>query len=107
VLARELGRHICKHSNFAYCMNILFAMDVRPELRFIDSPKHESWPCREAACEAIRRTAGPFTSAEESRLERYFARHLIETTNENGARVWQRDYTRTVEWAFIAWDRQR
>jgi SAM-dependent methyltransferase len=107
VLAKELGRHICQHSNFAYCMNILFAMDVRPELRFIDSPKHEFWSSRRHAEAAIRRGAGPLSSDEESRLQGYLRRHLVQLRDEHGRLVWQRDYTRVVEWAFIAWDKEQ
>jgi len=105
VLAQELGRHICAHSNFAYVMNILFAMDMRPELRFIDSPKPESWPTREVAETAIRRNAGPLSASEEPRFQRFLRRHLVEVADEQGGRCWRRDYTRVVEWAFIAWDK--
>lgn len=105
VLAKELGRHICAHSNFAYCMNILFAMDVRAELRFIDSPKHERWETHAAAEAAIRHNAGKLSAAEEQRFERYLRRHLVQLQDEDGRNVWQRDYVRIVEWAFIAWDK--
>jgi hypothetical protein len=109
VLENALGRHICQHSNFAYCMNILFSMDTRPELRFIDSPKDESWPTHDAAVAAIRRHVAPLTPKEEPRFERYLSEHLIEVSaeGESGGRAWTRDYTRVVEWAFIAWDKAR
>jgi SAM-dependent methyltransferase len=107
VLENALGRHICQHSNFAYCMNILFSMDMRPELRFIDSPKDESWPTRDAAVAAILKHVAPLAPAEEPRFERYLAKHLIEATVDGDPchHVWKRDYIRVVEWAFIAWEK--
>jgi SAM-dependent methyltransferase len=104
-LVKTLGRHVCKHSNFAYCMNILFAMDVRPELRFIDSPKDESWPTHKAAVTAMLKTVAPLTPKEELRFDDYLSQHLVRVTDKTGAKVWKRDYIRAVEWAFIAWDK--
>jgi SAM-dependent methyltransferase len=123
VLSAELGRHVCQHSSFAYCMNILFSMDLRPELRFIDSPKDEQWSSREAAVAALRRPVEPLTASEQRRFVRYLDKHLVEVPATGGGsrqdeclskasvgtgearRVWKRDYTRIVEWAFIAWDK--
>jgi len=109
VLANALGRHICQCSSFAYCMNILFSMDMRPELRFIDSQKDGHWPSREEAVSTLLRSVAPLSSAEEQRFERFCKEHLVEVGLESGdgskSRVWKRDYVRVVEWAFIAWDK--
>lgn len=102
---KAIGRTIDGGSDFIYCLNILFQMGIKPEVRFIRSRKSDAFGSLEEARHAIRESISPVNDGEGVLLERFIDEHVIETTDKDGSSVWTRDYPRTVNWAFVSWDK--
>ncbi|MGV8083948.1 MAG: methyltransferase domain-containing protein [Coriobacteriia bacterium] len=101
-----LGRP-AQQDGYVYCLNILFQMGIKPELRFIESEKKEFFAAREDAFEAVSQMVNGLKPHEEELLGAYLDEHLMPVVNGEGESGWKWDEPRIVSWAFISWRKGR
>ncbi|NTU89953.1 MAG: class I SAM-dependent methyltransferase [Actinobacteria bacterium] len=105
ILWDAIGRPAYQNHDYVYCMNILFSMDRRPELRYIDSFKVVEYATYEDAVASIRLPLHEMTPEEELLFGTYCKEHIVQTKNDGGHLIWTRNYRQYTSWAFISWNK--
>ena len=108
LLAHEaVGRPYTRRGDQGTAVNVLRQMGIEAEVRPLEHASARRYESLEAARESLRRVVAPANEREESALEHYVAQHLVETTGDDGRRVWKQEPEITVRWALLAWDKPK
>jgi SAM-dependent methyltransferase len=108
LLAREaVGRAHPKRGDHGTAVNVLRQMGIEAEIGFLEHVSASLYESKEVALESLHRVVAPADEREEGALERYVAKHLVETVGDDGRLMWKLEPEITVSWAFLAWDKPR
>ena len=106
LLAHEaVGRPYAKRGDQGVAVNVLRQMGIAAEVRSLEHAGARRYESLDAAVDSLRHMVAPADMREETALERYVVEHLVETTAEDGRRVWRQEPEITVRWALLAWDK--
>lgn len=91
--------------DYAYCINVLFAHGVFPELSYITTRSRPGFASREAAVAELARMLGNnLTPEETARLEAFVAAHYAPNPERDADHLFESDADRVTRWALISWD---
>lgn len=100
-VVEAIGRTMPTPPDYIHVVNCLYDMDIKADVRFISSVKHDSYCHRDAAKSSLVKMLGSDLDAEEDRLlELFLDNHLVQSKNG----LWIKDYERRTDWAFISWN---
>ena len=106
-----IGAGVTESRDFVYAFNILVGLERLPEVRYIASPRRDTFNTLE---EGVADFARMLESGNEGLLEElraYLADHMVE--NPDAGKPGQKgrpqgrymlDHERIVRWAFISWE---
>lgn len=103
VLQKAIGRLDLSQPEFVYTMNMLWVMGKLPELSYIFSERKDLFESVDAAV-AKHAEILEANAKETERLRAYAVEHLHAVETDEGPR-WEFDHKRTMDWAFIAWNK--
>lgn len=107
---RAIGVPVAPSRDYIYAFNILTQLGVTPEVRYIDSPRRDTFNSIEEAVEDFSRMLEGGNEHRVGALSSYLAAHMV--PNEHAGEAGQKgkpqgryalDHIRTVRWAFISW----
>lgn len=102
VIAEAIGYKDLDYGVFVYIMNILFEMNLMPELSYIKgtfkSRKYETF--EECVTQNIEKFPRKLTQEQCIKLEAYTREHLVQKDG-----MWSYDHDGSALWAIIGWNR--
>ena len=100
-----VGRACVKRGGPDTAVNVLRQMGIAAEVAMLEHVSSSRYESREAALQSLRRVVAPVDEREESALQSYAARHLVETAGADGRGEWRLEPEIAVRWALLAWDK--
>ncbi|WP_085829729.1 class I SAM-dependent methyltransferase [Collinsella vaginalis] len=96
--------------DYVYAFNILVGLGAAPEVRYIDSPRRDTFDSLEAGVEDFSRMLEGGNEGRLDELRSYLAAHMVENPHagEPGSKGvpqgrYMLDHERIVRWAFLSW----
>ncbi len=100
-LLHAIGRRSVSEFDVPCCLNILFQMGLRPEVRYIDYDKRCSYSSVEEAVHDRVSRICDLTAEEEKLARRFIESSLVPDPEQDGKLALA--YKRISKWAFISW----
>ena len=106
-----IGASVTESRDYVYAFNILVGLGRLPEVRYIASPRRDTFDSPETGVADFARMLEGGNEDRIDELERYIATHMVE--NPDAGKPGQKgrpqgrfmlDHERIVRWAFIAWE---
>ncbi len=105
-----IGASITESRDYVYAINILIGLGRAPEVRYIDSPRRDTFDSLEAGVADFARMLERGNEDRLEELRRYLAAHMVENPHagEPGPKGrpqgrFMLDHVRHVRWAHISW----
>ena len=109
-IMEAIGASVTHSRDYVYAFNILVQMGEKPEVRYIDSPRHDTFDSLEEGLADFARMLEDGNENKLDELRSYLKRHMVENPHvgepgEKGAPQgrYMLDHERIVRWAFLAW----
>ena len=109
-IMNAIGASVTNSRDYVYAFNILVGLGINPEVRYIDSPRRDTFNSLE---DGVADFARMLEGGNENRLEAlrdYLAEHMVKNPHAGkpGPKGkpqgrYMLDHIRIVRWAFIAW----
>jgi SAM-dependent methyltransferase len=107
LLAHEaVGRPLTPHGDHRLALQGLAELGVESEVGILEHGSVSHYDSREQALASLRRVVAPADEQEERALDRYVTAHVVETTTDDGRRLWTQEPVISVRWALLAWDKR-
>ena len=110
-IMNAIGASITHSRDYVFAFNILIGMGLRPEVRYIDSPRRDTFDSLEDGVADFSRMLEDGNENKIDELRSYLARHMVPNPHagEPGSKGrpqgrYRLDHTRLVRWAFISWE---
>lgn len=105
-----IGASVTQSHDYVYAFNILVGLGALPEVRYIDSPRRDTFDSLEAGIADFSRMLEGGNEDRLPELERYIAAHMVENPHagEPGSKGmpqgrYMLDHVRVVRWAHLSW----
>lgn len=110
-IMNAIGASVTHSRDFVYAFNILVQMGLRPEVRYMDSPRKDTFDSLEDGVTDFARMLEDGNEGRVDELRSYLSRHMVENPQagqpgEKGRPQgrFMLDHTRIVRWVHISWD---
>lgn len=110
-IMNSIGASVTQSRDYIYAFNILIAMGRLPEVRYIHSPRQDTFDSLEEGVADFARMLEGGNEGKVDQLREYLAAHMEENPDAGkpGPKGkpqgrYKLDHTRMVHWAFISWD---
>lgn len=109
-IMHAIGASVTNSRDYVYAFNILVSLGINPEVRYIDSPRRDTFDSLEDGVADFTRMLEGGNENRVAALRTYLAAHMIANPHagEPGPKGkpqgrYMLDHVRLVRWAFIAW----
>ena len=109
-IMNAIGASVTNSRDYVYAFNILVGLGINPEVRYIDSPRRDTFDSLDDGVADFARMLEGGNENRLAALRSYVAEHMVDNPNagEPGPKGkpqgrFMLDHIRTVRWAFIAW----
>lgn len=106
-----IGAEITQSRDYVYAFNILIGMGLKPEVRYIDSPRRDTFDSLADGIADFSRMLEDGNEDKIDELAAYIAAHMVANPHagEPGDKgrpqgAYTLDHVRMVRWAHISWD---
>ena len=106
-----LGASVTRSGDYVYAFNILIGMGLTPEVRYIASPRRDTFDSLEDGVADFSRMLEDGNEDRIDELRAYIAQHMVENPHvgEPGSKgrpqgAYMLDHIRMVRWAHLSWD---
>ncbi len=106
-----IGASVTRSGDYVYAFNILIGMGLTPEVRYIASPRRDTFDSLEDGVADFSRMLEDGNEDRIDELRAYIAQHMVENPHvgEPGSKgrpqgAYMLDHIRMVRWAHLSWD---
>lgn len=110
-IMNAIGASVTRSGDYVYAFNILIGMGLTPEVRYIASPRRDTFDSLEDGVADFSRMLEDGNEDRIDELRAYIAQHMVENPHvgEPGSKgrpqgAYMLDHIRMVRWAHLSWD---